>query len=450
MISYVTPIVEAKLPYWALLNYVNKGWIGIDDNIKSVIKTEDSESEASYAYRADKVTHFNNFTPILTGISGLVFSKPITLEANSKIEALRNNFDNKNNSMDSFIGTMFDKALIKGLAFCLVDMKRTEPLKNKAEQIKQNVRPYAVHIEPENVTAWRFDDDGLEMVKLREIIQIKDPDNIYATLDIIQYRVLYRGRWELWQEIEDKDTLIDEGITKLREIPFYCLNLQKTNVFEADFPFFDLAKLNIRHTQIFTDIGHSLHLANVPMLKFIGIDKEELEDFVIGANKAFITNNTDAKLDFLTLDTNAVTNSDAIMLKLEKQMLSIGLNVLSEDSRSSNITAKEAGIDARQKQSRINRWILEIEKTFNNILAGFGAYYGVEGGTIKIDADIASAPLDAQEVQAYTNLALNQGMSMETLFKMMKARKNIVTDNTWEDEKKLIDIDGLLEPKVEL
>jgi len=450
MIDYIAPVVQSKLPYWSLLDYVSSGWQGIETNITKVIKKEDEETTKSYDYRKDKLTYFDNFNPILNGISGLVFAKPVTLSENTpqQIINLADDIDNQGTQLNTFMGEQLNKAMKKGISFFMIDMKKAEVPKNNQEVKAQNLRPYFVDIEPENVTAWKSDENGLTMVKIKEVVQVEDPKNIYAMEDVEQYRVLYRGTWEIWQHINGSDVLIEDGLTNLDFIPFYVLNLKKETPMTAKMPFYDLAKLCIRHAQMFTDLSHSLHLANVPMLKLIGFDQEELGSFVIGANKAIVTSNEDATAEYLTLDTNAVENTNVVLEKLEKQMLSEGLNVLSDDN-TSNVSATEANIDANQKQSKLNKWVNELENTFNNALEGLGAYYGVEGGSVNIDADILSVPLNAQEIQSYTNMVLNGGLSYETLFGMLKRRKNITTDNTWQEEKVLIETDGLLSIKGE-
>ena len=447
-ITYTMPEVEAKLQKWHLLNYVNQGWLGIEKNINSVIKKEDSETEKSYEYRADKLTHFNYFTPTLKGISGLVFSKPIQLiDVPTQVEALRDDFDNQGNSMDKIIGEMFFDAQLKGVAFAFLDTNSTADVKSKADEKKKGIRPYVVQVPPENVTSFKFDDKGLSQVKIREFVNEDDDKNPYKVEAVEQYRVLERGTYRVIRVVEDKEVLIDEGFTNLPEIMFFCLNLMETSRFLADFPFYDLAKQNIRLTQMFTDVSHSIHLANVPMLKFIGFEADELKKFSVGANKAITTTNAEASVDFLTLDTNAIANSKILTDEIKMEMLKASLSVLSESDTSNNVTAKEAGIDATIKQSKLTRWVNALEGTFAQILDGMAQFYNTNGGNIHIDSDVAQNPLDAQELTAYTNMVNNGQLSNETFFQLLQERKNINNDIDFEDEQTKIQTDGLLLPK---
>ena len=453
-INYVMPQIEAKLKKWELLEYINKGWEGVEDNIESIIKKEKSEEIDGYTYRKEKLTHFNFYTPTLKAISGLVFSKPIVLSEDtpSQVKALRNDFDDMGNSMDKIAGEMFYKALNKGIAFAFIDSASTEGIITLADEKNFKVRPYVVQVKAENVTSFKFDALGLAQVKIREFVTENDPDNYYATIAIEQYRVLERGTYDVYRIENGKEVKKEElsGFTGMKEILFYSLNLMEESRFLAGFPFYDLAKQNIRHTQMFTDVGHSIHLANVPMLTSFGFEKEDLKIMSIGANKLMNTTSTEGRMAYLTLDTNCVENSNLLTDKLESEMLKAGLSVLSEGNSSNNITALEAGIDATSKQSKLTRWVNALEETMGQLIEGMSKRYGQTGGGIKINSDIAQIPLTAQEITAYTNMVNSGTLSHETFFNTMQERKNINNEIDFEEEVVKIQKDGMLSIKNEI
>ena len=87
MIEYVNPSVEVKIPYWNTLDYVIKGWRGVESNINNVIAKEDGETAVEYAYRCDKLAYFDNFNPILAGINGVSILQPETISPRTSATA---------------------------------------------------------------------------------------------------------------------------------------------------------------------------------------------------------------------------------------------------------------------------------------------------------------------------------------------------------------------------
>jgi hypothetical protein len=452
MIDYVMLEVSNKLSTWKLIDNISNGWVGIESNISNFIPKEDGEQDKSYNNRVTKLTHFDYFNNTIGGIVGLIFKNRIKLSEDtpSQILDLIEDIDLQGTHLDNFIANSFKSALQKGVSFTLVDLPKVEELKNKADEINQNIRPYLIDIAPENVTAWKTSKINnktvLTMVKIREFQTIDDDKNPYATISKEVFRVLKIGTWELWELDENKkEILIDSGTTNLDYIPFYCLNLAKEDTFLSKLPFLDLAKLNIAHTQIFTDTRHSAHIASVPMLKLLGIQQNELNDFVVSANKAITSTNQDAKVDWLDYDGKGVSVNDTLMLKIEKRMGEIGLNVLAGGNNNGDVTATEIRISTTKEQSKITKWVNNLSDTYNNILLALAGAYGLNyGGSIEIEADIIKEPLTPQEIQAYSSMVSNGQMSIETLWQTLKTHKNLPDDFDSEVEKEKIATDGLL------
>jgi len=451
MIDYIMPEVSNKLSTWKLIDNVSDGWAGIESNIEKFVLQEDGEEQKSYDNRVTKLTHFDYFNNTVDGITGLIFKNRIKLSEDTPTQILDliEDIDLNGTHLDNFIANSFKKALQKGVSFTLVDLPKVEELKNKADEINQNIRPYLIDIAPENVTAWKTSKINnrtvLTMVKIREFQTIDDAKNPYAIIQKEVFRVLKIGTWELWEK-DDKgnEALIDDGTTNLDYIPFYCLNLSKEDTFLSKLPFLDLAKLNIAHTQIFTDTRHSAHIASVPMLKLLGIQKDELKGFIVSANKAISSNNSDAKVDWLDYDGKGVAVNDTLMLKIEKRMAEIGLNVLAGSDNNGNVTATEIRISTTKEQSKITKWVNNLSDTYNNILLALAGAYGLNyGGSIEIEADIIKEPLTPQEIQAYSSMVSNGQMSIDTLWATLKTHKNLPDEFDAEVEKELVSVDGL-------
>ena len=358
-LTYISPIVEKELPLWRTIDDVSDGIIGMLRNPQLYLIKEPNEEQKSYDSRLQKATWIDAFSDTIDGLNGLVFKKPIVYnDISSKLTPMIENADAQGNHFDILIQDFFDIALRKGLSFALVDMPKADNVNSKADEISQGIRPYITIIQPENITSWKTKTVNgqlvLSQVKIREFVEVEVEGNDYATETKEQYRILTIGAYEVLRVSDTKseaDIVVDSGVTNLNFIPLVCLNLAKEGFFAAKPPFYDLAKLNIGHYQIFTDSRHSAHIASVPMLTFMGFSDEDIKELVISANTAINHNDPEAKVAWLDYKGEGVAINKILMDKLEQKMAEMGLAVVSGEKE---VTATEAQIASDKRQSKLN------------------------------------------------------------------------------------------------
>jgi len=447
-IKYQHPTLLDTLPYYKVMDDLSKGVVGIEANKLDYLPLEMDEDTQSYDSRFNRATYLDNFNPIVNGIAGLIFKNPVTFNEDipKQIENLLFDIDLQGNSANNFIFDFFKVALLKGQSFCLIDMPNIDK-SSKADEIKNNIRPYLTLIQPENITAWKFDNingrNVLTMVKILEHIEIDDPDNIFATKTIEQYRILEIGTYKIVQVDNENETIISEGFTNLDFIPLVNLNLNKKGFFQTLPPFYDLAKLNIAHFQVMSDIRYSAHLASVPMLLFLGFDKDEIAKMKISVNTALASHNTDASVDYISYDGKSLEVNHKILDRIETKMREMGLSVITTNKAT---TATEINISSNQSQSKINSYVGALKDAFDNILLYMAKFYGLDdGGSININADIVSQPLDSQDLIALNNIVSAGNMSLEQFYKIIKSGTLKLSDDFDIDvELEKIKSDGLL------
>ena len=426
-LDYIHPVLQKELPLFTTIDDVSDGIIGMLRNPKLYLIQEPQETDDSYASRLQKATWIDAFSDTIDGLNGLVFKKDIIWnDLPTKLEPTIENADAQGNHADILIQDFFDIALRKGLSFVLVDMPKAENVENKADEKALGIKPYWTVIQPENVTSWKTETINgqlvLSQVKIREYVEIEVDGNDYATETKEQYRILERGTFKVIRPAETKgeaDELISEGETGIDFIPLVALNLGKEGFFSAKPPFYDLATLNIRHYQIFTDSGYSAHIASVPMLKFIGFDEKEIKKMVISANTAIGTSNTEANVEWLDYKGDGVVTNKILLDKLEEQMASMGLAVITGDKE---VTATEAQIASDKGQSKLNKYVRSLEDAVGLILQYSAAFFAEkDGGTVTIEADILSKPMTAQELTALSNAVASGSMSIKTMYMIIQS-----------------------------
>ncbi len=446
--SFILPSVETMIKRWTFINHLTDGWEGIVENNKTKYLIQESkETKEAYDTRARQATYYDFFNTTIEGVKGLAFQKPIIQNDDipSQISPLLEDMDTLGNNLDVVAKGIFDKGLRKGLVYAYVDMqKKVEEVTNQATESQMGIRPYVVVVEPENIINYTYETINgntiLTQVTIKQVVSKQV--GRYTQEKVCQYRVFNIGKYEVYSEDME---LIESGTTGLNQIPIVAFNLDDAGKFlEAMPPFYSLGKLNIRHYQIVSDSEWASHMANVPILKIIGLSKSEVDNIVISANQAIITPNPANEVDISWLDfegKNIATNLE-IAKRHEGQIALMGLSVISEATTEQ--TATESVIKAKQKQSKLNNWVLDLEDGLNKILYFMALYMNLEdGGTVKIDADILANMLTPEEMGKYSEMVAKGQLSYETMWSILKANKKLPSDFDEEVEKQRIETESL-------
>jgi len=445
-IRYVKPSLFNRLPMYKFINDLTRGYEGIVGNKETYLPKTKSENQDRYEARHALSLFKDFYNPTIDGITGLVFKNGIKLndDVPQQLQDDLENADYTGNDYQKVFSEYFENALRKGIDFILVDMPRAD-VQSRADEIAMGVRPYLVPVKVENITAWKTTAINgktvLSMVKIREFAEIDDPENPFATKTEKRYRVLSIGQWELYN---DDGILLDSGLTGLDFIPLFDLNLDNIGFFEAEPPLYELGKLNIDVYQIDSDSRWAAHTASVPFYFGAGIDEESAEKMIISPNSFFTTNNPDAKLTIVDYDGKGVTVNKTIVDDIIKRINEIGFSVVLEDKVQ---TATESTLSGQQKQSKLNKWVGLLVNSINQILNAMSIMggYGNNGGTVTINSDILSKPLDAQTLTALNNAVSSGNLSQQSMWTMIKnGEVNFPDDWSEETEKQNINTDGML------
>lgn len=447
-LEYENETTKTLKPYREFIDDLVEGSIGIKKRKGKYLPKEKNEKQESFDSRLAKATYFDAFNPTIDSLVGLVFSNPIEYSEDipQQLQATIENADMQGNHFDILIEEFFTKAMQKGISFCLVDMPKGRPT-NKQDELRMGIRPYLTIVKAEDITSWKTEIIAgqmvLSQVKIREFLEVDDPDNEYATKLVKRYRVLTRGKYEVYEEKDKKSHLIESGTTGLNFIPLVALNLNSRGFFDALPPFYDLGEMNIGHYQVFADNRHSAHTASVPFYFGAGMHKEEAEGLIISPNTFFATSNSEASIEIVDYKGDGVEVNNSILDRYETRMREMGLAVITQDGET---TATEVKISSKQSQSKLNSYVRALVDSVELILLYCAKMYGKDnGGSISIDADILSNPLTNEELTTINNMVTSGNMSLDTMYKIIaNGTFRLPADFDVEDEKEKINADGLV------
>lgn len=432
--DYVLPIVATMRTRWQTIDDVSGGHETVTAATTKYLPKEPDEKQASYDLRLSKAIWYDAFNQTVDGITGIAFSTQPMLgdDVPKQISEMAENANMVGDHLNVVGKSWFDGALRKGIMYALVDMPEfNEQVRSLADQRRLGIRPYVKLIDAKDVISWRYDVVAGQIVLTQAVIAetVSEPDGVFGSSNVEQWRVLRPGAWEIWRKDKKGDVFIyQEGTTSLNRIALVPLDLDKKSGFMmAKPPLMGLAQLNIAHYQIYTDTRHSAHIASVPMFSATGIDKDEFGKVTISANVAMVSERPDAQFGWISYDGAGVNLNRELMQDIERQMSVIGLSILSDND--TEVTAYEKSIDTAQSQSKLYSWVMAYKDAMENVLQLMAEFMGEKsGGTYQVNDDMLMQPLSAEEMARYSDMVGKGQMTLRTMFKMLQQGKRLPAD----------------------
>lgn len=434
--------VEAMAQNWPLIDALLGGTTAMRAAAKDYLPQWPAEDGDSYKNRVATATLFPAFSRTIDVLCGKPFSKPITFgdDVPPRIKEWCQNIDLQGRNLHAFAATICRKALSHGLAGILVDYPKTDGLRTVADEAQAGVRPYFVEIHLKDMLGWKSQRvNGVEtLLQLRFLETVVENDGEFGEKEIVQVRVLYPGKWQVWRESEKvgsdgkKDWILhEEGATTLQKIPFVPVYGARTAFMTAVPPLMELAHMNVEHFQSKSDQQTILHVARVPILfgKLLGD-----APITVGASSAVKTENPDGDLKFVEHTGAAIEAGRLSILDLEDRMRQIGAELLV--IKPGNTSTSQTMADNEPGMCYLQRVIEDEEDAIDAALQLMAEWVGeAEGGHIQIFKDFGVSTLAEASAELLRDMNVDGTISDETLFHEMQRRGMIRPDIKWEDEK---------------
>lgn len=434
---------------------------------------EERESSKAYTIRLRRSVFWNAYRRTVTGLVGMAFRKSPVLQADvpSVIKTQMENVDLMGSHLDVFAKELFSWSF-EGHAAILVDMPKSIlgdiPNATLADERAMGIRPYwsmvrkgqIINAIPEQVGG----SCRLAQVTIKE--NVHERTGKYGSDSVTQYRILYRGGWELWRGVKDKAPVLQaEGKTTVTEIPLVLVQ-QRSNGFWVSRPvLLDLGFENLRHYRLQSDLDHILHVCNVPILCEIGGDSgNDLEQLTAGGK---LMDAPGAKPERVVSpnsiyhvahggDLKYVEHAGAAIGKAQDEVktsrgnqASLGLSVLLEQAPSVASTATEAGIGWESETSELAGMVRTEEDAVERALEFQAEYLQLDtGGKVKFSREFTRMRFDGQMLGGLSMMVKDGGLTLEDMWAMLEKGSLLPADFDSEAAKKrlLIEIEQGLHP----
>jgi len=300
---------------------------------ETYLPKEPEESDKDYEIRLARSFLYNGFGHTVLNLTGRLFSKPVEVDGDPRIEEWAKDVTNDGRDVEGFGVDFSHTGMSEGVAHIFIDYTQRQRVDSRAEEKKLKPRPYMVEIKPCDLFYWDYEETPAGK-RLREIKFYEE--YVENGKELKQIRVWRSdGSWEVHREAPAEATekwlSFASGQTDLEGIPLVTIYYGKRICpLGADPPLRDLAEVNIAHWQSSSDQRYVLHIARVPILFTKGLRAPGGAEtkIVIGVNRHVKADDPQADMKYVEHSGQAINAGRQDLQDLEAQMGRMGIELL--------------------------------------------------------------------------------------------------------------------------
>lgn len=412
-----------------------------------------NEDSKSYLTRLSVATLFPAFEHTVSALTGGPFGKPVEVDKDAAdMEAWLNDIDLEGRNLTTFGKDVCETAIANGMTHILVEYPTTEgaDVRTKAQEQALGIRPYMVHIKPNQILGWRTEklQGDVVLTQVRILECVKEDVGEFQTTDVQQVRVITPTTWQVWREVGKRNSnnwaLIRSGVNTLGKVPLVTIYTGRQGFMVAKPPMLNLAHMNVKHWQSSSDQDTILHTARVPILAVSGV--ENASSLTIGASSAWALPEN-AKAEYVEHSGAAIDAGQKSLDDLEDQMSAIGAQLIT-NTPTGEMTATQASIDKMTSLATLGMWTLSVQDGLNTAIDLMSEWTkrAVKPAKCRLNLDFLPSKLDAQEITAQLELWRAGVISLRTLFENLQRGSIVSEEITFEEEQERITQNPVPEP----
>ena len=429
---------QRMMEFWDLINDLKEGTTKIRSEHRKYLPQEPRETDDSYDSRLARSTVVPYLQRIEKMLSGMLVRKPVRLDdVSDLVREQLFDVDLEGNDLNVWLYQTARTAISYGHVGVLVD----------APKEGEKARPYWVTYAPKDILGWRTEivDGVRELVQLRLLEKVVEPDGKYGEKNITQIRVLERGRYELHRRDDKKGEykLFEEGEMSLKDkIPFAVAYSNRVGYYESRSPLYDIAELNLKHYQIQSDLDNILHISSVPLLAVFGYPNAD--EITTGPSEALALP-PDSRLEYVSPSGDSYDSQFKRLDDIKEQINTLSLAAVLGQKLVGE-TAEAKRIDRSQNDSTMMVVAQQMQDLIDNCLKFHSEYLNeANAGSAFVNRDFVSARLEPAEIDSLLKIYTANGISQEKLLEQLASGEILGDDFDLEEELEKTQSGGLIE-----
>lgn len=404
------------------------------------------QSTEDYKAYRDRALFFGATGRTIEGLSGMVFRKPVDIDAQGIADDILDDIDMLDNDVESFAKELVHEILTPGRAGLLVDYPMVDTsVLSIAEARRLNSRPFIKMYQAESIINWHSTRKNnrkvLSHVYLSETVT--EPVNEYEFESIEQVRVLVLiddvYNQVIFRKNDKKEWIEHDRVVPLMNgrpmdyIPFIFVGAMGTQSAVSKPPLMDLVNVNLSHYKTTADLEHGAHFTGLPTAVITGFHNEENQEFKIGSSSAWVFSNPETTAFYLEFEGKGLETLQELLKSKESMMAALGAQMLTPDSRR-NEAAETAALRHGGEHATLGSISISVTDALNKALAIMADWLGVTPSVVQLNRDFMPVKIDPQMMQQLF-MALQGGrISHRTYFQNLKEGEVIASDKEFEDE----------------
>ncbi len=235
------PVYAANLNRWNFLRDHYTG--GLEYLAKGYLARHERESERNFRRRLTESRYPNFCKPITHLFISHLWRRKPRRRLPERLELVNRDVDRFGTGANGFMRQVTTAAGVEGHTFVLVDAPSGITPATEAEESALGLRPYFVHLLPQQVLDWEFElDDPLRFGRLNRVV-IADPAGGAGDK---RWRVWTPDEWSLWEAVPPSGQPVKKaaGENPLGLVPLVCIYNLKIGQFLGESTIEDIAPLN--------------------------------------------------------------------------------------------------------------------------------------------------------------------------------------------------------------
>jgi hypothetical protein len=390
-------------PKWDMIESLLGGTSSMRAAAEQYLPMHPAESNEQYNDRLHGTTLYNVTELTVNSLAGRVFREEMKLNKDvpKQIVAIADDIDSCGTDVSSFCQSWFKEAVAKGYAHCLIDMPSLsdaeKEIRTLLDDIKENRRPHWTLIKPEFCIAMHYERvDGQKVLLQARLLEYETALGADGFTEVVttQIRVLQPGAFSIWRDMNENQPggnkkpewrEVDHGTYDLDQIPLVTFYTDRKGDMLAKPPMEDLAYMNVRHWQSTSDQINVLTVARFPMLAASGTQIEKGKPgLTIGPRQLMSMRDPNGRFYYVEHKGTSIAAGKADLEDLEERMAAYGAEFLRK--KITGRTAFERAQDTNEAISPLKDMALRFQQTVALALDITADWFGLEGGTDKVNA----------------------------------------------------------------
>ncbi len=275
------PLYQANLGRWNFLRDHYTG--GLTYLAKGYLSRHERESERNFRRRLKDSRYPNFCKPITHLFASHLWRRKPRRSLPKGMDGLDFDVDRFGTDINAFMRQVTVASGVEGHTFVLVDAPSLTSPQTKAQETAWGVRPYLIHLLPQQVLDWEFElEENPRFGRLNRVVLSDPTGNPGAP----RWRVWTPERWAVWEtNLEGGGTeMVSQGHNPLGLVPLVAVYNLKVGQFLGESTIEDIASLNHALYQKTSILDEAEYWAGFPQL--VIFTDEEVAEIELSQSRA--------------------------------------------------------------------------------------------------------------------------------------------------------------------